>query len=93
MLNVPTGASQQNVFPVATILERLSLVINSPLITEHTAGGVLGRWSSTANADGIRHAMLEVPNLKSSDAKFMLVACSAFTNYIVSKAAEASLKL
>ena len=50
-------------------------------------------YGYTSNADGIRHAMLEVPNLKSSDAKFMLVACSAFTNYIVSKAAEAGLKL
>jgi hypothetical protein len=47
-------------------------------------------YGYTSAEDGIRHAMLEEPNLGSAEAKFMLVACSAFVNYIVSKSAEAS---
>lgn len=40
----------------------------------------------TSDQQGIRHAMLEEPNLKQSDAKFFLVICSAFANYL--KAAD-----
>ncbi|WP_434131227.1 hypothetical protein KIAC18_002653 [Sporomusa sphaeroides] len=38
-----------------------------------------------SDGDGIRHAMMEESNLKFEDAKFMLVACSAFTNYLKDK--------
>jgi len=37
---------------------------------------------------GIRHALLDEPNLTFEDAKFMLVACSAFINYLVSKVSK-----
>ncbi len=36
----------------------------------------------TSDQQGIRHAMLEEPNLNHSDAKFFLVICSAFANYL-----------
>jgi len=39
----------------------------------------------TSDAEGIRHAMMEEPNLKLEDAKFMLVACAAFVNYLKAK--------
>jgi len=39
-------------------------------------------YAYTSDADGIRHAMMERPNLTSSDARFMLVICSAFVNYL-----------
>lgn len=44
------------------------------------------RWE-----DGIRHAILEEPNVGFHEAKFMLVACSAFVNFLISKAEAASL--
>ena len=47
----------------------------------------------TSDAAGIRHALLEDPNLDAEDAKFMLVACSAFINYLWAKAAEANIKV
>jgi hypothetical protein len=47
-------------------------------------------YGYTSDEHGIRHAMLEEPNLGSAEAKFMLVACSAFVNYIVSKSAGTS---
>jgi DNA-binding transcriptional ArsR family regulator len=39
-------------------------------------------YGYTSDEHGIRHAMLEEPNLTASDAKFFLVACSAFVNYL-----------
>lgn len=42
-------------------------------------------YGYTSNADGIRHALLEENNLGQEDAKFMLVSCSAFVNYLQEK--------
>jgi hypothetical protein len=42
-------------------------------------------YGYTSDADGIRHALLEESNLEFEDAKFMLVACSAFINYLKAK--------
>jgi hypothetical protein len=50
-------------------------------------------YGYTSNADGIRHALLDEPNLDSEDAKFMLVSCSAFINYLITKASKAGIKL
>ena len=41
----------------------------------------------TNDSDGIRHSLLEESNLTSADARFMLVSCSAFTNYVLSAGA------
>jgi hypothetical protein len=54
-------------------------------------------WSSlygyTSNEDGIRHAMLDDPQISFADAKYMLVSCSAFTLYLIALSAEASVPL
>lgn len=50
-------------------------------------------YGYTSNSDGIRHALLEEDNLDFDDAKFMLVSCSAFINYLKSKAAKANINL
>jgi hypothetical protein len=52
-------------------------------------------YGYTSDADGIRHALglLEEPSLRSEDAKFMLVACSAFVNYLLAKASRAGINL
>jgi hypothetical protein len=43
-------------------------------------------YGYTSDANGIRHALTEAENLDSADAKFMLVACSAFVVYLIQKA-------
>jgi hypothetical protein len=48
-------------------------------------------YGYSSDADGIRHAMLEESILSFTDAKFMLVACTAFINYLLSKAADLQL--
>lgn len=45
------------------------------------------------DTDGIRHAMTEETNLASEDARFMLVACSAFVNYLKVKSSKAGIDL
>ncbi|PSD50782.1 hypothetical protein C7E25_02340 [Stenotrophomonas maltophilia] len=40
-------------------------------------------YGYTSDADGIRHALLDEERLTKADAKFMLVCCSAFVNYVV----------
>lgn len=42
-------------------------------------------YGYTSDADGIRHGMLDEPNLSAGDAKYFLVSCSAFINYLKSK--------
>lgn len=42
-------------------------------------------YGYTSDADGIRHAMLDESNLSYIDAKFMLVACTNFINYLIDK--------
>ncbi len=50
-------------------------------------------YGYTSSAQGIRHGLLEQPSLDFEDAKFMMVSCSAFINYLVSKCSKAGIKL
>lgn len=45
-------------------------------------------YGYTSDEGGIRHAMLEEPNLTADDAKFFLVSCAAFVNYLKAKIAK-----
>jgi hypothetical protein len=48
-------------------------------------------YGYTSDEGGIRHPMLEDNNVGFAEAKYMLVSCSAFVNYIVDKASKANL--
>jgi hypothetical protein len=48
-------------------------------------------YGYTSDTQGIRHALLDEPTLDIEDAKFMLVSCSAFVNYLVVKAQKAGI--
>lgn len=50
-------------------------------------------YGYTSDAQGIRHAMTELPSVSVEDAQFMIVACSTFVNYLKAKAAKASIPL
>ncbi len=50
-------------------------------------------YGYTSNKDGIRHSLMDLPNLEFEDAKFMLVTCSAFINYLVAKIARANIEI
>jgi hypothetical protein len=63
------------------------------LVPMHAAliKGFKALYGYTSDEDGIRHAILEEPNVGYDEAKFMLVACSAFVNFLISKASAAGL--
>lgn len=48
-------------------------------------------YGFTSDADGIRHAILEQSTVGFAEAKFMLVACSAFVNFLLEKGREGGL--
>lgn len=53
--------------------------------------GLLSLYGYTSDEGGIRHAMLDEPNLGYDDAKYMAVACSAFVNFLAAKAQAAGI--
>jgi hypothetical protein len=46
-------------------------------------------YGYTCDADGIRHSLLDESHLNFEEAKFMLVACCAFINYLIAKTSKA----
>jgi hypothetical protein len=42
-------------------------------------------YGYTSDADGIRYKLLDEDSVKQEGAKFMLVSCSAFINYLIQK--------
>lgn len=42
-------------------------------------------YGYTSDAKGIRHSLIDEDDIKQEEAKFMLVSCSAFVNYLIQK--------
>jgi hypothetical protein len=63
--------------------------------TLHSAlrNGFNSLYAYSSDAEGIRHGMLGESGLDVEDAKFMLIACSAFINYLAAKADKAGIEL
>jgi hypothetical protein len=55
--------------------------------------GFLAIYGYTSDEGGIRHSLLDESVITPDDARFMLVACSAFFNYLVAKANNAGISL
>jgi hypothetical protein len=71
--------------PKADLEEALRILERSGKIHGALKAGFSKLYGYTSDEGGIRHAMMEEPDLSSSDAQFFLVSCSAFTNYLKSK--------
>jgi hypothetical protein len=65
----------------------------SAKIEMHTAlkAGLEKLYGYTSDKDGIRQAILEEANVDEADARFMIVTCSAFVNFLLVKAEAAGL--
>ena len=48
-------------------------------------------YGYSSDSSGIRHALMDDSNCEFEDAKFMLVACSAFINYLISKSEKSGI--
>ncbi len=50
-------------------------------------------YGYTSDKDGVRHAMMDLPDVDFEDAKFMIVVCSGFVSYLLEKCRKAGIKL
>lgn len=82
-----TGSSQ------ATLGQALKVIKGK--ITLHPAleDAFSKLYGYTSDADGIRHSLLDESTIDFEDAKFILVSCSAFINYLKVKSSKAGIKL
>jgi hypothetical protein len=81
--------------PKATLSNALNAIISKGNVVLHPAlvEGFKSLYGYTSDEGGIRHAMSDQPNVESEDATFMLVACSAFINFLIQKANRAGIHL
>ncbi|MDB9513560.1 DUF5763 domain-containing protein [Kamptonema animale CS-326] len=71
--------------PKATLKDALQVLERSKRIHTALKDSFLKLYGYTSDEGGIRHAMLVEPDLTSEDAKFFLLSCTSFINYLKSK--------
>jgi len=81
--------------PNVTLGEALNKIEKCGKIEFHGAekAGFSSLYGWTSSADGIRHGMMDSSHLCQEDAKFMLIACSAFVNFLKVKADKAGIMI
>ena len=79
--------------PKATLGPALSAVEKKTKFHSDLKDAFQKLYGYTSDAHGIRHALMDEPTLDIEDAKFMLVSCSAFVNYLVVKAQKAGINI
>lgn len=82
MCCIITGAtgSQATLGNTLKKLETNGVVIHSAM-----KAGFEKIYGYTSDADGIRHGGIDFTNAPAEDAKYMLISCSAFVNYLIEK--------
>lgn len=66
----------------ATLGDALKTIEKSGHLHPALKEGFLKLYGYTSDEQGIRHAMLDEPNLTAADARYFLVSCSSFVNYL-----------
>ena len=79
--------------PKATLGDALREVEKKVELHGALKGAFEKLYGYTSDEGGIRHSLLDESTLNFEDAKFMLVCCSAFINYLASKASDAGIEL
>lgn len=79
--------------PKATLGDALKVIEDKVDIHGALKEGLNKMYGYTSDEGGLRHAMLNLGKIDSEDARFMLVSCSAFINYLKVKADKAGIKL
>lgn len=68
--------------PRATLGDALKAMEASKRLHPALKDGFSKLYGYTSDQGGIRHAMLEEPDISAADAKYMLLACTSFINYL-----------
>lgn len=82
---VESAAKEITQSPKATLEDAIKLLEKNGELHGCLKAGFSKLYAYTSDKGGIRHAMLDEPNLTKADALFFLVTCSAFINYLKSK--------
>jgi AbiJ-like protein len=67
----------------ATLGQALKVIEKNGSLHKALKSAFSSLYGYTNDADGIRHALLDESTLKKADARFMIVSCSAFVNYLM----------
>ena len=68
--------------PKATLSDALKAIEKNGLLHEALKDGFIKLYGYTSDANGIRHAMLDEPTLTAADARYFLLSCTSFVNYL-----------
>ena len=68
--------------PKATLGDALKVIEKNGLLHKSLKQGFLSLYGYTSAADGIRHAIMEKSELSSADARYFLLSCTSFVNYL-----------
>ena len=82
---VESAAKEITKLPQATLEDAIKTLERNGELHVCLKAGFSKLYAYTSDKGGIRHAMLDEPNLTKADAFFFLVTCSAFINYLKSK--------
>jgi len=69
----------------ATLGDALKILEKDGKLHPALKKGFSSLYGYTSNEKGIRHAMLDETNLDAADAKYFLLSCTSFVNYLKSK--------
>ena len=74
--------------PKTTLNGALKVLEKSGIVHGSLKVGFSKLYGWTSDAQGIRHALMDESKISLADARYMLVACSAFANYLISNYEE-----
>ena len=68
----------------ATLDEAIKVIDQTHSLHGSFKTGILKLYGYASDEGGIRHSLTEATNIDEADARYMLVSCSAFANYLIS---------
>jgi hypothetical protein len=68
--------------PKATLADALKALEKGGKLHSALKDGFLKLYGYTSDEGGIRHAMLEEPSISAADARYFLLSCTSFVNYL-----------
>ena len=69
----------------ATLDDAIKVLEKNGVVHSALKKALSSLYGYTSDADGIRHALMKESNLTNIDARFMLISCSAFINYVITR--------
>ena len=68
--------------PKAELSDALKEMEKKKVLHAALKEGFIKLYGYTCDADGIRHSMMDKPNLDAADARYFLLSCTSFINYL-----------